>query len=514
MPDHSPLLNAPDSVDYYHEKYIQRLAKSHRDPPRDVNLSASKWTLGHLYLLRVIISEVKLEGKEMLASLQDRSAFQKAKEHIDDNALLGKVLSALKGSQHHLPNTHIMILLEEKGIPQAFSFFASLRDQLEPMVHYSPRDHDVDEAIDVSEVKELKDGSVANYLYTLLPPTATTAMVVTRAAAKLENDERERIRLGDQQREQAERKKKEQELAEQEEEKRRFERETVIANDADGLDFFRDIDFEGPSISSIISNDEETEKEREKDELVTTKMVDVFITLIFTLFYRFGNDASIKLNNSGRLLQINSDSRQSYRHFSLGQMFYKVKTVFGNFNSKTDGGVYEACWGEGKCRRPDNPDTVPNIVDMEAKAAGVSEPLPQHAAELIAHIYTRLKLIYNSDNPKLRKFKSYHILSVAQRTAYLFCFHQTNFRVVWAKFTPEYLTFLFGPPAQAFMAEESTLSREQPIGMNKLQTKKPVLQLFASEEIPMIFAGTRKKAACAILALGIYNQNYGEMARS
>lgn len=195
-------------------------------------------------------------------------------------------------------------------------------------------------------------------------------------------------------------------------------------------------------------------------------------------------------------------------------MFYKVKTVFGNFNSKTDGGVYEACWGEGKCRRPDNPDTVPNIVDMEAKAAGISEPLPQHAAELIAHIYTRLKLIYNSDDRKLGKFKSYRILSVAQRTAYLFCFHQTNFRVVWAEFTPKYLAFLFGPPAQALMAGDSTLSRKQTIAVNKLQPREPVLQLFASEEMPMIFTGTCKKAACAILALGIYNENYGEIARS
>ena len=504
MPDHTPLLNAPDSVNYYHAKYIQRLAKTHRDPPRDISLSASKWTEGHLYLLRVIISDVNLEGEEMLASLQDKEAFQKAKKHIETNNLLESALSALKGAQHHLPNTHIMILLEERGIPQAFSFFASLRDQLEPMVHYSPVDHDVDEAIDVSEVKVLKDEGVPNYIYTLLPSPETPAMVTTRAAAKLANEERERVRLDDRDREQAERKK--QELAEQEEEKRRSERETTINNDTDDLDFF---DFEGPSISSIISNDEETEKEREKDELVTTKMVDVFITLIFTLFYRFGNDASIRIKN-GKLMQMGPDSRQSYRHFSLGQMFYKVKTLFGNFNSKTDGGVYEACWGEGKCRRPDDPDTVPNIVDMEAKAAGVSEPLPQHAAELIAHIYTRLKLIYNSGG----KFKSYDILSVAQRTAYLFCFHQTNFRVVWAEFTPEYLAFLFGPPAQAFMAGDSTLSRKRPTAMNKPQPKKPMLELYASEEMPMIFAGTRKKAACAILALGIYNQNYGEMARS
>jgi hypothetical protein len=520
MSDHPPLQNGPDSVDYYHEKYLQRLAKTQRDLPRDLNLSASKWTSGHLYLLRVIISNVKLEGKEMLASLQDRSAFQKARKHIEGNDLLGRVLSALKGSQHHLPNTHIMILLEEKGIPQAFSFFASLRDQLEPMVHYSPRAHDVDEeTVDVgddSEVKELKDGDVTGptYAYKLLPPTATgNPIMITRGAEKRENDERERVRLEEQEPAQAQREEKERERAEQEE-KERSKGRTIIANDADDLDFFGDIDFEGPSISSVISNDEETEKEREKDEFVTTKTVDVFITLIFTLFYRFGNDASIKLNNNRKLIPISPDSRQSYRHFSLGQMFYKVKTVFGNFNSKTDGGVYEARWGEGKCRRPDDPDTVPNIVDMEAKAAGISLPLPQHAAELIAHIYTRLKLIYNSDDPKLSKFKSYYILSVAQRTAHLFCFHQTNFRVVWAKFTPEYLAFLFGPPAQAFMAGDSALSREQPIGMNKSQPKKPVLQLFASEEMPMIFAGTRRKAACAILALGIYNQNYGEIARS
>ena len=514
-------MNAPDGFTYYHAKYIQRLAKTHRDPPRDINLSASKWTEGHLYLLRVIISHVNLEGDEMLASLQDREAFQKAKKHIETNNRLESALSALKGSQHHLPNTHIMILLEEKAIPQAFSFFASLRDQLEPMVHYSTRAHDVDEdTVDVgdeSKVKEQKDGDATDprptYTYTLLPPTATgNPIMITRGAAKRENDERERVRLEEQGREQAQREEKERKRAEQEEEKRRFERETLIANDADGLDFFQDVDFEGPSISSIISNDEETEKEREKDELVTTKMVDVFITLIFTLFYRFnGNDATVKFSESGNLMRMGPNSLQSYRHFSLGQMFYKVKTVFGNFNSKTDGGVYEACWGEGKCRRPDNPVNVPNIVDMEAKAAGISEPLPQHAAELIAHIYTRLKLIYNSTPGK---FKSYHILSVAQRTAYLFCFHQTNFRVVWAEFTPEYLAFLFGPPAQAFMAEDSTLSREQSTRKSKSQTKKPVLQIFASEEMPMIFVGTRKKAACAILALGIYNQNYGEIARS
>lgn len=391
MSNHSSLLNAPDDVDYHYERYIKQLAKKRQDPPRDVNLSASKWTLGHLYLLRIIISEVELEGKEMLASLQDKASFHRARKHIEDNARLGTVLSALKGSQHHLPNTHIILLLEEKGIPQAFSFFASLRDQLEPMVHYSPRDHDIDEAIDVTEVKELKDEEgVAEYIYTLLPSPAGTAMVITRGAAKRANDERERVMLSNQERVEAEQKKK-QELAEQEEEKRRSEREPVIANDADGLDFFRDIDFEGPSISSIISNDEETEKEREKDELVTTKTVDVFITLIFTLFYRFGNDASVRLDNNGKLIKISPESRQSYRHFSLGQMFYKVKTVFGNFNSKTDGGVYEACWGEGKCRRPDNPDTVPNIVDMEAKAAGISEPLPQHAAELIAR---RLRVLF------------------------------------------------------------------------------------------------------------------------
>lgn len=284
MSNHSSLLNAPDDVDYHYERYIKQLAKKHQDPPRDVNLSASKWTLGHLYLLRIIISEVELEGKEMLASLQDKASFHRARKHIEDNARLGTVLSALKGSQHHLPNTHIMLLLEEKGIPQAFSFFASLRDQLEPMVHYSPRDHDIDEAIDITEVKELKDEEgVAEYIYTLLPSPAGTAMVITRGAAKRANDERERVMLSNQKRVEAEQKKK-QELAEQEEEKWRSEREPVIANDADGLDFFRDIDFEGPSISSIISNDEETEKEREKDELVTTKTVDVFITLIFTLF--------------------------------------------------------------------------------------------------------------------------------------------------------------------------------------------------------------------------------------
>lgn len=105
MPDHTPLLNAPDSVNYYHAKYIQRLAKTHRDPPRDISLSASKWTEGHLYLLRVIISDVNLEGEEMLASLQDKEAFQKAKKHIETNNLLKSALSALKGAQHHLPNS-------------------------------------------------------------------------------------------------------------------------------------------------------------------------------------------------------------------------------------------------------------------------------------------------------------------------------------------------------------------------------------------------------------------------
>lgn len=506
-PNHTHLQpeKAQDIVDYHYEKYIKRLVKTRQNPPGDINLSASKWTEGHLYLLRVIISDVRLEGKEMLASLHDKKAFKKANKHIETNNRLQSALSALKGSQHHLPNTHIMILLEEKGIPQAFSFYASLRDQLEPMVHYSPDDHDIDEEADVSEVNERKDERVPNYIYNLLPPApATPAIVMTRLATKLANEERERVRLGNRDREEAEQK-KQQDLAEEEEEKRRMERD-----DTDGLNFLKDMDFEGPSISSIISNDEETEKEREKDELVTTKMVDVFITLIFTLFYRFGNDASIKITK-GKLLQMSPGSRQSYRHFSLAQRFYKVKTLFGNFNSKTDGGVYEARWGEGKCRRPDDRDTVPNIIDMEAKAAGASEPLPQHVAELIAHIYTRLKLIYNSSG----KFTSYDKLSMAQRTAYLFCFHQTNFRVVWAEFTPEYLAFLFGPPVQAFMVEESKLSRKQPVIKKKPQTENsPILKVFASEEMHMIFAGTRRKAALAILALGIYNQNYGEIARS
>jgi hypothetical protein len=509
MSDHSPLLNAPDGVDYHYKRYIQRLAETERDPPRDVNLSASKWKLGHLYLLRVIISDVKLEGKEMLASLQDKSAFQKAKKHIKNNTLLERVLSALKGSQHHLPNTHIMILLEEKGVPQAFSFFASLRDQLEPMVHYSPSAHDVDEEnVDVgddSEVKELKDVDVAGptYTYTLLPPTATeNPTMTTRGAAKRENDERERIMLEERERAQRER-------ADQEEKERSKE---TIGNDADHLDFFGDIDFEGPSISSVISNDEETEKEREKDEFVTTKMVDVFITLIFTLFYRCRNDASIRLSKNGKLMEINPNSRQSYRHFSLNQRMYKVQTAFGDFNSKTDGGVYEARWEEGKCRRPDDPDAVPNIVDMEAKAAGISQPLPQHVAELIAHIYTRLRLLYQSDDRKLGKFKAYSILNAAQRTAYLFCFHQTNFRVVWATFTPEYLAFLFGAPAQAFMARDSKSTQKQPMSLN--EEEEPVLNLFVSEEMPMIFVGSRRKAALAIIALGLYNQNYGEIARS
>ena len=504
MPDHSSLLNAPDGVDFDYERYFQRLARTNRNPPLDINLSASKWTLGHLYLLRVIVSDVKLEGNEMLASLQDRSAFQKARNHMETNTLLESVLSALKGAQHHLPNTHIMILLEEKGIPQAFSFFASLRDQLEPMVHYSPSAHDIDEeTVDVGDerkVKELKDGPT--YTYTLLPPTGNPIMV-TRGAAKRANDERERVKL-EEEREQAQREEKERERAE-----RRSQGKT-IANEADDLDFFGDIDFEGPSITSVISNDEETEKEREKDEFVTTKMVDVFITLIFTLFYRFRNDTSIMLKN-GKLMKINPNSRQSYRHFSLNQRMYKVQTAFGDFNSKTDGGVYEARWEEGKCRRPDDPDAVPNIVDMEAKAAGISQPLPQHVAELIAHIYIRLRLLYHSDDSKLGKFESYSILDAAQRTAYLFCFHQTNFRVVWATFTPEYLAFLFGPPAQAFMTRNSTFTRKQPMGLNE---EEPVLKLFVSEEMPMIFVGSRRKAALAIIALGLFNQNYGEIARS
>ena len=44
--------------------------------------------------------------------------------------------------------------------------------------------------------------------------------------------------------------------------------------------------------------------------------------------------------------------------------------------------------------------------------------------------------------------------------------------------------------------------------------EEPVLKLFVSEEMPMIFVGSRRKAALAIITLGIFNQNYGEITRS
>lgn len=47
--------------DYDYERYLQRLAWTHPNPPRDIYLSDSKWTLGHFYLPRVIIPDVKLE---------------------------------------------------------------------------------------------------------------------------------------------------------------------------------------------------------------------------------------------------------------------------------------------------------------------------------------------------------------------------------------------------------------------------------------------------------------------
>lgn len=80
---------------------------------------------------------------------------------------------------------------------------------------------------------------------------------------------------------------------------------------------------------------------------------------------------------------------------------------------------------------------------------------------------------------------------------------------MWATFTPEYLAFLFGPPAQAFMARDSTCIRKQSMSLNE---KEPVLKLRVPEEMPITFVGSRRKAALAIIALGLFSQNYGEIA--
>jgi hypothetical protein len=513
--------------------FLRRHLSSGLDP-RPVEtiegVSASKWTESHLYLLRVVITQTGFDENSKEVPPEAKEFLRTAEAHLKENTRLQTVLEAVKGRDHHLPTPRILRLLQRKEAREGLSFYVGIRGLLEPKSYYTPLLHDRDELV---AVKAVRDPSEKGNSHPKLGDESSKMM--PRKPGEEADDETYAYQLhqdGPNTRSQTEaRAKRALEDNVQSLGKKSTKLQGAGAELAQNLNLVQteiasssQWQGEGNSTrSSNISDDDHAKKERVKDELVTTGMVDIFISLLFALYYEFTSEEE---------LEVEGARTYRYRTFSVAQKYYRVETNLGDFNSKTDGGVYEILFDGEKCWRVC--DT--NVVDMEAKAAGTSEPLPQHVAELVAHIFARLKVFY-----KAGKFKAYSDLSKAQRTVYLFCFHQTNFSVLWATFTPEYLEYLFGSPKDMFGSWDSTMlhgltsdaqlsSRGSAKGLRRSKptqheqgtskqaarskstgqpqkTMKPIQQLYASQTLPIIFAPTRKKAAIIILALGLLNQN-------
>jgi len=509
-----------DSYPTHPQDFNTFLRRHHLCEPRVKTVegvSASNWTVSHLYLLRVVIAETVLDEDSLIVPQEARHLLRDAEAHLNENTRLKTLLEAVRGKQHHFPPPKILKLLNQEGVREGISFFVSIRGLLEPKRHYTQVQHENDELVAVKAVLAFKPSktssrrhslSKVNYSFRLRedgPNTRSQTMALTHRA-QTSTDQGKQPKLAVQ---------AAQNIA-----------QPQMAKGAPGDQP------QGEGIS-MISNDDHAEKERLKDELVTTGMVMIFVSLLFTLYYECIEENSEEVD--GEI--------SKYRAFTIAQKPYHVQTKFGDYNSKTDGGVYEVLFNGRKCW-PVDPVTGANIVDMEAKAAGISEPLPQHIAELIAHIFARLKMFYNA-----REFRAYDDLSDAQRTVYLFCFHQTNFRVMWATFTPEYLEFLFGSPHDVFWNGDFTFlhsltsdlplpqsgnaeglrrsNRTRPVNEQATSnqaaksksrqprgTTKPIQQIYASQTLPIIFVATRKMAAIIILALGLLNQNHGDVTRN
>jgi len=497
-------------------------------------VSASKWTESHLYLLRVVITQAGFDENSKEVPPEAREFLRTAEAHLKENTRLRTVLEAVKGKDHHLPTPRILQILQRKKAREGLSFYVGIRGLLEPKSYYTPLLHDRDELVAVKAVRDpsekgnshpklgeesskmmqgepSEEADDETYAYQLHQDGPNTrSQTKARAQRALEDNVQS---LG---------KKSTKPQAGAEPAQNMGLVQEQMAERASNPQW----QGEGKSTSSSnISDDDHAKKERVKDELVTTGMVDIFISLLFALYYEFTSEEE---------LEVEGARTSRYRTFSVAQKYYRVETNLGDFNSKTDGGIYEILFDGEKCWRVCDA----NVVDMEAKAAGTSEPLPQHVAELVAHIFARLKVLY-----KAGKFKAYSDLSKAQRTVYLFCFHQTNFSVLWATFTLEYLEYLFGSPKDMFGSWDSTMlhgltsdsplpsggnakglhrskptqpANEQGTSKQTVRSKstgqpqkamKPIQQLYSSQTLPIIFAPTRKKAAIIILALGLLNQN-------
>ncbi|KIK04859.1 hypothetical protein K443DRAFT_92305 [Laccaria amethystina LaAM-08-1] len=485
----------PDTFVLYSRRY--RASSLYSQAKTVEGVSASNWTDSHLYLLRVVIAKTELNEKSKSVPQEARQLLRDAEAHLNENTRLQTVLEAVTGKEHHFPPPRILKILHQKGVREGISFFVSMRDLLEPKSRYTLIQHDNDELAAVEEALETKpskskakkapraDG-LLNYTFQMEGDGPNTRAQTKVRAQRASEKNVQSLRRGSTDMGKRPALQVKAELAESLNIAQPQMAEGALRHQDQGI--------------SMISSGDDAEKERLKDELVTTGMVKIFVSLLFTLYYEFIEEKS----------EGNGDPPSTkYRNFTIAQKSYHVQTKFGDYNSKTDGGVYEILFDGIKCWPVDHVSNA-NIVDMEAKAAGISETLPQHVAELLAHIFARLKMFYNA-----REFQDYGDLSDTQRTVYLFCFHQTNFRVLWATFTPEYLEFLFGSPHDTFGTGDSTTNQAAKSKTKQhTGTTKPIQQLYASKTLSIIFERTRKIAAIIILALGLLNQNHGDVVRN
>ncbi|KAG6823634.1 hypothetical protein H0H92_009603, partial [Tricholoma furcatifolium] len=159
------------------------------------------------------------------------------------------------------------------------------------------------------------------------------------------------------------------------------------------------------------------------DESETNDVAITFLNMIITAIQLTSRNTM-----DGTLFQASQRSPTKYNG---------VKTSLGTYTSWTDGCVVIKKYDQDK-QRKHKVTGLGVIADVEVKPSNKATILPQHIAQLNAHMFitaTKYKNIC----------QDYEDIPVCDRTCYLLCFNQLEFRVVWVEYKPDWLKALFGP---------------------------------------------------------------------
>ncbi|KAG6847984.1 hypothetical protein H0H93_004383 [Arthromyces matolae] len=132
--------------------------------------------------------------------------------------------------------------------------------------------------------------------------------------------------------------------------------------------------------------------------------------------------------------------------------YHKIPTTLGTYTCWTDGSIVCSIFNRGRTAK----HSAVAIAEVEVKRSAKIQILPQHIAQLNAHMYN-IALAYKGKKTKCKKYED---IPESDRTLYIICWNGDSFRVGWTTYNPRWLDFIFGPFSQLGNSKDPPTQRE------------------------------------------------------